>query len=181
MQSDTSIENLELHENQCNQLEWKYLSTYASNLATVKSAYEAAIDKIDSEITNNFMNTIAEGLEAFSVSDEFSLIQKMQEDCLFRSGESILKLTEIKSTRTLLFVLKLWFNKLSHILKTLLYDMEELKYFYENVRARNQVSPAIWRNIMYLVNSVYDCHLSGIRVSRYALIFVINMFLYYWL
>ncbi|XP_065365815.1 E3 ubiquitin-protein ligase SHPRH [Calliphora vicina] len=163
VQSEMSTINLENYENQYNQLEWKYLSTYASNLATVKNAYEATLEKLNTEITESFIITMAEGLEVLSANDELILMQKIHDDCTPRFGSTNAKLAELQSTRTLLYVVQLWFNKVKSISKTLQTDIQDLKYFSENVRSRNQVSPAIWRKIMHLVNSVYDCHLSEIR------------------
>ncbi|XP_037826721.1 E3 ubiquitin-protein ligase SHPRH-like isoform X1 [Lucilia sericata] len=163
IQSNISKINLEKYEKQYNQLEWKYLSAYASTLTTVKSGYEAAVDKLSAEISENFIITMADGLETLSSNDESILLQKIHEECMPKFGQTNVKLVEIQSSRSLLYVIQLWFNKLRDISKTLQTEIEDLNYFSENVRARNQVSPAIWRNIMHLVNSVYDCHLSEIR------------------
>ncbi|KAM7348478.1 E3 ubiquitin-protein ligase SHPRH isoform 1-T2 [Cochliomyia hominivorax] len=163
IQSDRSIQNLEIYENQYHKLEWKYLSTYASNLSTVKNAYETAVEKLRNEITNEFIIDMADGLQNISANDETLLLQKIHEECMPRFGQTNEKLAEIQSKRTLLYVTQLWFNKLKDVLNSLQNDMKKLRYFTENVRSRNQVTPAIWRDIMQLVNSVYDCHLSEIR------------------
>lgn len=156
------------YEKRYNELEWKYLSTYASNLNTVKLAYENTMEKLDTNVGDNFIETLAEGLESLSENDEMLLMQKVRDECfpMFCSQENkLMMLNNIQSSRTLLYIVQLWFNKLISIFKTLQINFEELKYFSENVRSRNQVKSDVWADIMQLVNSVYDCHLSEIRVS----------------
>ena len=169
------VKDLETYENQYNALEWKYLSTYANTLTSVKTAYESVVAKIDSEITENFIIIMADCLHNVTSSDEPLLMQKIQEECIPRFGQTNIKVVEITSIRTLLFVVQLWFRKLIDIFNKLRQNIEKLRYFNDNVRSRNQVSPAIWRDIMQLVNTVYDCHLSGIRVSIMGIFSLIHI------
>ncbi|XP_073834180.1 E3 ubiquitin-protein ligase SHPRH isoform X2 [Musca autumnalis] len=155
--------DMEIYQNQYNTLEWKYLSTYSNTLSNVMSTYNAAVNKCDNEINAQLINSMAEGLDKLHVNDTSQLLQKIYEDCMPRFGVTNPKLAEIQSSRSLLYIVDLWFVKLNKFMKKLQRDIEELKYFTENIKPRHLVCPTIWKRIMQLVHSVYDCHLSEIR------------------
>lgn len=148
-----------------NSLEWKYLSTYSTTLTTVKTSYLAALEKISNQTGDNFITLMSDVLCDLRGSEVPMLLQKIYEECIPRFGSTNTKLVEIQSTHSLLYVIDIWFTKLENILCTIRDEIDGLKYFTENVKSRNHVSSDTWRNIMELVQSVYDCHLSEIRVN----------------
>ncbi|XP_075154307.1 E3 ubiquitin-protein ligase SHPRH [Haematobia irritans] len=162
LENDT-LDNIEAFQKQYNALEWKYLGTYATTLRTVMETYEAAIANIKRDIGLQVTNTMSEAIVALRNSDTMLLLQKIYEDCMPRFGVTNPKLSVIQSTHSLLYIVDIWHTKVTKMLKTLEAEIENLQYFTDNVKSRSQVSPETWKNIMELVNSVYDCHLSEIR------------------
>ncbi|XP_013116383.2 E3 ubiquitin-protein ligase SHPRH [Stomoxys calcitrans] len=155
--------NLETYQTQYNALEWKYLSTYANTLSTVMQSYESAINNTNIDIGETLIASMSEGLMTVKNSEIMFLLQKIYEDCMPRFGVSHAKLSEVQSIHSLLYIVDVWQKKLTKMLKKLETEIQNLRYFTENVKSRSQVSPGIWEKIMELVHSVYNCHLSEIR------------------
>lgn len=172
IQSDTGEEeistslNLEPYQSQYNSLEWKYLSTYSSTLLNVMTSYKAVLNKNNTDVEHqHIVESMSQALVDLKPSDISLLLQKLHEECLPRFGVTNLKLAEIQSTHSLLYIVDIWYTKLHKLQKTLQLAIEKLQFFTDNVKSRHQVKPEVWKDIMELVQSVYDCHLSEIRVS----------------
>ncbi|XP_005186458.2 E3 ubiquitin-protein ligase SHPRH [Musca domestica] len=155
--------DLEIYQTQYNSLEWKYLGTYSNTLSNVMSSYNAVINKCDNAVNEQLIATMSAGLSQLHINDTSQLLQKIYEDCMPRFGVTNPKLAEIQSSRSLLYIVDLWFAKLNRIMKSIQIEVNELTYFTENVKPRHLVCPTIWTQIMQLLQSVYDCHLSEIR------------------
>uniref|UniRef100_A0A1A9WQQ5 RING-type domain-containing protein n=1 Tax=Glossina brevipalpis TaxID=37001 RepID=A0A1A9WQQ5_9MUSC len=161
-------ETLVEYEQEYNALEWKYLETYSNTLSQVNTAYCSILEQINEDIAKEYLPFLGDQLALLSTGEVTSFLQKIFEECSlrFRETHAELKLGEIQSTRTVLFLIDIWFTKVSTSWKNLVKEFDSLQYFRDNVKSRNQVSSATWRDITQLVNDVYDCHLSDIRENE---------------
>ncbi|KAL9919026.1 E3 ubiquitin-protein ligase SHPRH isoform 1-T1 [Glossina fuscipes fuscipes] len=168
LENDLPEETLIEYEQQYNALEWKYLETYSNTLSQVNNAYCSILEQINDDITKEYLPFLGDQLLILSVVELSSFLQKIFEECSQRFIETHAeyKLGEITSVRTILYLMNVWFTKVSTSWKNLVKDFDSLQYFRDNVKSRNQVSSATWRDITQLINDVYDCHLSDIRENE---------------
>lgn len=161
--------NLEIYEEKCNQLEWKYLSTYANTLNNVRLTYENTLKSLreHNDIAKNYIEIISNYLCAFNRNDEKRLIDKVHEDynvyssCAKQDKVKNLKLTEIRSIPSLLYTLDQWYDNISTVTKKIMEQFQSLDFFYENVSPKNDVKPETWSRILNIVQTVCDCHLNN--------------------
>uniref|UniRef100_A0A1A9Z7K6 RING-type domain-containing protein n=1 Tax=Glossina pallidipes TaxID=7398 RepID=A0A1A9Z7K6_GLOPL len=168
LEKELSEGTLTEYEQQYNALEWKYLETYSNTLSQVNSAYCSILEQINDDVTKEYLPFLGDQLIILSAVELSSFLQKIFEECSQRFTETHAeyKLGEITSVRTILYLMDIWFTKVSTSWKNLVKDFDSLQYFRDNVKSRNQVSPATWRDITQLINDVYDCHLSDIRENE---------------
>lgn len=168
------IDKIQEYEEQCIKLEWKYLSTYATALNNVKNSYVNTLKLLSEHcnIAQNYMEILSNYLFEFTHNEEKRLIDKVHEEyniyssCAGQDKAKNKKLTQICSISSLLYVLDIWFQYISAVTQKIIDKFKEFDFFYQNIKPRNEIVTEVYEQILETVQTVSDCHLNNVSVSK---------------